>query len=84
MVCFTPGRSAGYPRAPPTDPDVKVSLIRFLGNQSLGTTLAHNFAALQAKMLYAVDNPGFRERKLDKNRARELFPINSALTTSPT
>jgi len=42
-----PGRSDGHPIAPPTDPDVTDSVIRFLGNQSVGTTLAHNFAALQ-------------------------------------
>ena len=30
-----PGRSAGYPSAPPTVPYVKVSLIRFLGSHRL-------------------------------------------------
>jgi hypothetical protein len=28
----TPGRIIGYPYNPPTEPDVKVSLIRFLGD----------------------------------------------------
>ena len=56
-----PGRASGYPTGPPTDPDVKISLIRFLGNQSIGTTLAHNFAALQT-ILDAVDDSGFRQR----------------------
>jgi modulator of FtsH protease len=28
-----PGRISGYPANPPTDPDVKISLIRFLGDQ---------------------------------------------------
>jgi len=46
-VFGVPGRSDGHPIAPPTDPDVTDSVIRFLGNQSVGTTLAHNFAALQ-------------------------------------
>jgi hypothetical protein len=28
---LVPGRSSGYPAAPPTDPYLKISLIRFLG-----------------------------------------------------
>ena len=63
---------------------MKVSLIRFLGNQSLGTTLAHNFAALQTEVLHAVDYPGFRERVLDKKSTQELFPVNFAFVTSST
>ena len=37
------------------------SLIRFLGNQSIGTALAHNFATLQT-VLDTVYDPGFRQR----------------------
>jgi hypothetical protein len=41
--------------APPTDPDVRNELIRFLGNQSVGTTLAHHFTALQTtQMLWTI------------------------------
>ena len=36
--------SVRYQTNPPTDPDVKVSLIRFFGNPSGGTTQTHNFA----------------------------------------
>ena len=72
------------PGAPPTDPYVSNLLIRFLGNQSLGTTLAHNFAAPQTEKLYAVDNPGFREWKLDKGSAQKLLPVNFAFVASPT
>ena len=43
--------------ATPTDPDVSNLLIRFLGNQSIGTTLAHNFAALET-LSDAVENSG--------------------------
>ena len=43
-----PGKASGYPASLPTEPDLKISFIRFLGNRSLSTTLAHNFAALQA------------------------------------
>ena len=39
--------AAGYPAAPPTDPYVINSVIRFLGNQSGDTTLTHDFATLQ-------------------------------------
>ncbi len=47
-----PGRDSGYPTVPPTDPDLKIALIRFLGSDysdARQTTLrlAHNFAALQ-------------------------------------
>jgi len=77
------GRSTGYPSAPPTDPDLKVFLIRFLGNQSLDTTLAHNFAALQAEVLHDIDYSGFWERKLVKDGDHELFPVNVAFMRSP-
>jgi hypothetical protein len=49
-----PGRSGGYPAAPPTDPDVQNSRIRFLSIPAVCTVritsqfddrLAHNFAA---------------------------------------
>ena len=40
--------SAGCPANPPTDPDVKISLIRFLGYQYIDTILTHNLATLQA------------------------------------
>ena len=56
-----PGRGDGYPFAPPTDPDVTHSVIRFLGNQSSGTTLAHNFAAPPAVLLGVVDYSGCRK-----------------------
>jgi hypothetical protein len=42
-----PGRTGGYPTGPPTVPYVNNSLIRFLSNQSLGTSLAHHFATRQ-------------------------------------
>ena len=43
--------AAGYPAAPPTDPYLKISLIRFLSSNLLETKqalprLAHNFATL--------------------------------------
>jgi len=41
-----PGRAGGYPPGPPTDPYVRHARIRFLGNQRLGTTLAHPCATL--------------------------------------
>jgi hypothetical protein len=69
MISICPGRSGGCPAAPPTDPDVTNSVIRFLGNQSLGTTLAHNFAALQA-VLNVVDDPGLRKRKVYHKRLK--------------
>ena len=46
-----PGRADGYPTGPPTDPDVRNARIRFLGSQSVGTTLAHHFAALQTTQM---------------------------------
>jgi len=67
-----------------TVPYVKISLIRFLGNQSLGTTLAHNFATLQTEVLDAVDYLGFRERVLGPDRDLKLLPVNLAFATSPT
>ena len=39
-----PGRISCCQTNPPTDPDVKVSLIRFFSNPSGGTTRTHNFA----------------------------------------
>jgi len=80
---IVPGRSASYPSAPPTDPYVRVSLIRFLGIQSLGTTLAHNFAAPQAE-LDIMDYSGFWHRKLIKNRDLELIPVDVPFVASPT
>jgi hypothetical protein len=35
-----------------TDPDVTNLVIRFLGNQSINTTLTHNFATPQAFTYY--------------------------------
>lgn len=72
------------PGAPPTDPDVRDYLIRFLGNQSLGTALAYNFAALQANALDVVEYLGPRERKLLCNRDQEFVPVNVAFVTSAT
>src|SRR5436309_4998199 len=41
--------------APPTDPDVRNERIRFLGSQSVGTTLAHHCAARQTtQMLWTI------------------------------
>ena len=79
-----PGRTGGYPAGPPTDPDVKDYLIRFLGDQSLGTTLAHNFAALQAMVLDVMDYSGFGHGKRLKNRDHKLVPVDVALVASPT
>jgi len=53
-----PGRADGYPTGPPTDPDVRDERIRFLGSQSIGTTLAHHCAALQSPS-DVVDDPGY-------------------------
>jgi hypothetical protein len=61
-----------FPAATPTDPDVTNSVIRFLGNQSLGTTLAHNFAALQT-LSDAVEDPGSRKR-VGLQQPCELLP----------
>ncbi len=77
---------SGYPTNPPTDPYVKVSLIRFLSNQSFDTTLTHNFAALQA--LYpllntpsdALDDPGSRQRPFCQEFL-ELLPWDVAIRT---
>ena len=44
--------AAGYPAAPPTDPYVINSVIRFLGNQSGDTTLTHDFATLQTSIRF--------------------------------
>ena len=44
--------AAGYPAAPPTDPYVINSVIRFLGNQSGDTTLTHDFATLQTALRF--------------------------------
>ena len=58
-----PGRSTGYPVLPPTDPYVKISLIRFLGSDSFTESstrqatprLAYNFAALRfSDIIYCV------------------------------
>ena len=50
-----PGRAGGCPTSPPTDPYVRNERIRFLGNPSLGTTLVHHCAALQAvQMLWTI------------------------------
>ena len=46
-----PGRADGYPPGPPTAPDVRDELIRFLGSQSGGTTLVHHCAALPTTQL---------------------------------
>jgi len=40
--------SVNFQGATPTDPDVTDLVIRFLDNQSISTTLTHNFTALQA------------------------------------
>ena len=44
--------------ATPPDPDVRHARIRFLGSQSLGTTLAHHCAALHSQS-DVVDDPGY-------------------------
>ena len=67
-----PGRASGYPASPPTDPDVSNLLIRFLGNQSIGTTLAHNFAALET-LSDAVEDPGPWKR-ICQQHPFELLP----------
>ncbi len=79
-----PGRGDGYPIAPPTDPDVTDLVIRFLGNQRSGTTLAHNFAAPPAVLLYVVNYSGCRKPVFVKNRDHELFPVHVAFVASPT
>ncbi len=53
-----PGRASGYPTGPPTDPYVRNERIRFLGNQSFGTSLAHHCAALHSQS-DVVDDPGY-------------------------
>jgi hypothetical protein len=63
---------------------VKDYFIRFLGDQSLGTTLAHNVAALQAMVLDVMEYSGFGHGKLLKNRDHKLVPVNVALVASPT
>ena len=77
---LSPGRDGGFPTITPTDPDVTDSVIRFLGNQSLGTTLTHNFAAPQT-VLDVVDDPGFRKRPALTKRFK-LLPVDVTLVTA--
>ena len=42
---------AGFPASPLTDPDVKISLIRFLGNRSVDTASTQNFAILKVSQI---------------------------------
>jgi hypothetical protein len=76
-----PGGPSSYPSRPATDPDVSNSLNRFLGNQSLGTALAHNFAALQARS-DGVDDPGLGKGKLHQQSVVPL-PAKIPLVAAP-
>ena len=85
--CQVPGRDSGYPTVPPTDPDLKIALIRFLGSDysdAKQTTLrlAHNFAALQT-ILDIMNYPGFRKRKTCSYFLK-LFPPNATFVTPAT
>jgi hypothetical protein len=50
-----PGRAGGYPPGPPTDPDVRDELIRFLGSPSPRLTLVHHCATLHGhEMVWTI------------------------------
>jgi len=76
---LVPGRPGGYPTRPPTDPDERNSRIRFLGDQSLGTTLAQNSAARQT-CSEGVDDSGDRER-VPRTQPVERHSCAGALAT---
>jgi hypothetical protein len=79
------------PGAPPTDPDVKDYLIRFLGSnpfnqirsQQAIARLAHNFAAPQTSSAVVVDSR-LGKRKFVKNRVHILSPVYVAFMGSST
>src|SRR6266446_6770418 len=77
-----PGRAGGFPPGPPTDPYVRNERIRFLGNQSLGTTLAHHCATLHGQSDVG-DDPGCGQARACQ-QLLELLPVARALTTAPT
>ena len=77
-----PGSAGGYPTGPPTDPDVPDSGIRFLGSQSLSTTLTQNLTALQTPS-DGVDDSGCWQRK-PVVQPVELLPGDSALMAATT
>ena len=77
-----PGRAGGYPAGPPTDPDVRDERIRFLGRQSLGTSLAPHCATLQATS-DIVDDAGCGEDR-GLHALLERCPPNRALVPAPT
>ena len=68
--------------AAPTDPYVRNERIRFLGNQSLGTSLAHHCAALHGQS-DVVDDPGCGQG-IRLQQFLELLPANRALATAAT
>ena len=79
-VCFRVEPVLTHP-APP-DPYVRNERIRFLGNQSLGTTLAHHCAARHGHS-DIVDDPGCGPN-IRLQQLLELLPADRTLTTAPT
>src|SRR5256885_1910072 len=75
-----PGRAGGYPPGPPTDPDVRNELIRFLGSQSPSTTLVHHCAALPG-LSDVVDDSGCRQN-IGLQQLLELLPAHRTLAAA--
>ncbi len=72
-----PGRAGGRPTGPPTDPDVNDLLIRFVGDQSLGTTLPHDFAALRTRRQMPWTILGLGKGKTSSNRLNRSHVVAS-------
>ncbi len=80
--------AASYPAAPPTDPYVKISFIRFLSSNYLETKqaqprLAHNFCYPASRDSNQVDYPGRWKSKGTQYLPFKFFPGYIAITASP-